>query len=214
MSTRERTTSSGISVAILGGGLSSRFGSDKAHALAGERPLAQWVVERFSAVSDDVFLQLTERVRSPEGVRTCYDLIPGGGPLSGIHGALRHARHPRVFITACDMPGVDPRLPGVLASREGFEAVVPVWRNGWIEPLCALYHRSLLPRAESMLSEGSHRLARLLDPPTRVILVPIEPLVEAGQLEGDCFVNINTRDDLRRWVVANGEGSVSPERPS
>jgi molybdopterin-guanine dinucleotide biosynthesis protein A len=171
------------------------------------------VVERFSPVSDDVFLQLTDRVRAPEGVRTCYDLIPGEGPLSGIHGALSHARHPRVFITACDMPGADPRLPGILASREGYEAVVPVWRNGWIEPLCALYLRSLIPMAERMLSEGSHRLAHLLDPPVKVALVPIEPMVEAGLLEGDCFVNINTRDDLRRWVATNGERSVSPEKP-
>lgn len=209
MSTRERPTSTSISVAILCGGVSRRFGSEKATAMAGERPLCRWITDRLSGVTDDLFLQLAPGATVPGDLPSHPDPEPGGGPKSGIHGALIHARHPRVFVVGSDMPGVDPRLPVLLASAApGADAVVPRWSNGWVEPLCALYSRTALPVVVSQLAEGRLRLTQLLEGLERVEYMEIEPLVAAGELDPDCFVNINSRDALEAWAV--GALGVSP----
>lgn len=202
MSTRERPTSTSISVAILCGGVSRRFGSEKATAMAGERPLCRWITDRLSSVTDDLFLQLAPGATVPRDVPSNPDPRPGSGPKSGILGALLHARHPRVFVVGSDMPSVDPRLPGLLAARDvGADAVVPRWSNGWVEPLCSLYSRTALPVVESQLERGRYRLTHLLEELERVEYVDIDALVAAGDLDADCFVNINSRDALEAWTT-------------
>ena len=63
--------------------------------MAGERPLCQWITHRLEGVTDDMFLQMAPGATSPADLPVHRDVDPGGGPKSGIHGALLHARHPR-----------------------------------------------------------------------------------------------------------------------
>lgn len=165
-----------------------------------------WVLERFASVTDDAFVQLPPGTAPVEGVRSRFDVVPGRGPLSGVHGALANARNPWVLVVACDMPGADPALVEVLGrhATSGVDAVVPSWQGGHIEPLGALYSRALLPRAEELLVGGACRPSMLLSVPSRTRYVPIEPLLVAGELCADCFVNVNTRGELARWVAAKG----------
>jgi molybdopterin-guanine dinucleotide biosynthesis protein A len=200
MSTPERGTSSSISVAILCGGVSRRFGSEKALVLARERPLCQLICDRLWGVTDDLFLQLAPGATRPVDLPFHHDPNPGGGPKSGIHGALLHARHRRVFVVGSDMPNVDPRLLPILARAEGVDAVVPRWDNGWFEPLCTLYSRTALPVIVRQLGEGKLKLSQLHDELDAVTYVDIEPLMRVGELDPDCFVNINSRDELDRWL--------------
>ena len=58
MSTPERDTSPSISVAILCGGMSRRFGSEKAMAMVGERPLVQWIVDKAVAANKEIAIAL------------------------------------------------------------------------------------------------------------------------------------------------------------
>ena len=94
--------------AVLAGGRSSRFGSDKAAADWQGRTLADHAAEALRSHVDAVV-----RVGGPEGIP---DLPHGGlGPLGGIAGALDHAAtygFASVLTIACDMP----RLPDVLAQ--------------------------------------------------------------------------------------------------
>jgi molybdopterin-guanine dinucleotide biosynthesis protein A len=201
----------GISVAILCGGVSRRFGEEKALAMAGERPLCQWLVDRLSGVTDDLFLQLTPGATVPVDLPSHHDPTPGGGPKSGIHGALLNARYPNLFVCGSDMPNVDPRLPPLLAARaDGADAVVPRWENGWIEPLCAVYTRTALPTVVAQLAQGVYRLSDLLADLEGVEYVTIEPLVRGGEIDADCFLNINSRDELDRWLGRHADADVSP----
>jgi molybdopterin-guanine dinucleotide biosynthesis protein A len=200
MSTRGSVTSSSISVAILCGGTSRRFGSEKALAIAGERPLFRWIMDRLEGVTDDMFLQVAPGATAPDDLPVHRDTDPGGGPKSGIHGALLNARHPRVFVVGSDMPNVDPRLPSILARHEGIDAVVPRWANGWVEPLCALYSRTALPVIVSQLAEGRYKLSQLHHALDSVAYVEVEPLMEGGALDPDTFVNINSREELEAWL--------------
>ena len=205
MCTQESTTSASISIAILCGGLSRRFGAEKALAMARERPLVEWIVGRLSPVTDDLFLQMSPEATSVPGLPVYHDRCPGCGPLSGIHGAIENARNDLVFVCASDMPSVDPRLPGLLADLgHDADAVVPRWSNGWIEPLASVYDRRVLPTVTTRLEGGDYRLAGFLSSLDRIVHVPVEPLFAGGSLCPGCFSNINSRDELERWV----EGAV------
>src|SRR5215813_5608149 len=106
MATRDRTTA-GV---ILAGGRASRMGGrDKAFAAVDGEPIAVRTVRIFRAL----FPQVLVATNRPErfaglGVETVADVFPDGGPLAGMHAALRASRHPHAFVAACDMPGLDP----------------------------------------------------------------------------------------------------------
>ena len=98
----------GVMGAVLAGGRSSRFGSDKGTALFGGTTLADHAAAAIAPFVGEVI-----RVGGADGI---VDLpSPGLGPLGGIAAALDHAgRHgfDSVVTIACDMP----RLPDGLAA--------------------------------------------------------------------------------------------------
>lgn len=99
--------------AVLVGGASSRFGSDKGAARWDGAALAD-----HAAAAIAPFCAAVVRVGGSSGVP---DLpVAGLGPLGGIAGALRHARrrgYASVLTIACDMPRVPATLVEALARR-------------------------------------------------------------------------------------------------
>lgn len=193
----------GLSAAILAGGSSRRFGSDKALAAAAGRPLLAHPARLLGQLVDDLFVLARDSSDYGFlGLRVKTDLRPGLGPLSGVHAALSHARHPRVLVTACDMPCPDERLLRHLATvRAGPQVVVPCSPRG-IEPLLAIYDRACLPAVEEALDAGRLSLARLVErlPHERIPWSTVSELVDGR----DPFVNVNTRDDLERLTRTLG----------
>ncbi len=98
--------------AVLTGGRSSRFGSDKASAEWNGRTLAEHAAALIGQHVDTVVMV------GPGGVP---DLPrPGLGPLGGIAGALDHAAangFDTVLTIACDMPRVPTALLWALLRR-------------------------------------------------------------------------------------------------
>ncbi len=93
--------------AVLAGGLSSRFGSDKAQAMLGGQSLIDHAVAMLRRHADDVIVVGTRAGGLPDLPRE------GLGPLGGIAAALDHAASHGfrcVLTIGCDMP----RLPGAL----------------------------------------------------------------------------------------------------
>lgn len=99
--------------AVLAGGASSRFGSDKAAALLDGRMLLDHARAALAGVVAEVVV-----VGRPGGVA---DLPrPGLGPLGGIAGALDHAGRQgfaSVLTIGCDMPDVPAALVAALLER-------------------------------------------------------------------------------------------------
>ncbi len=191
----------GLSAAILAGGSSRRFGSDKALAQASGRPLLAHPAELLGRLVDDLFVVARDGSDYAFlGLPVKTDLRPGLGPLSGLHAALSHARHSRVLVTACDMPCPDERLLRHLAAvPAGPLAVVPCSPRG-LEPLFAIYDRACLAAVEEALDAGRLSLARLVErlPHERIPWATVHGLT-GGR---DPFVNVNTRDELERLTRA------------
>jgi molybdopterin-guanine dinucleotide biosynthesis protein A len=99
--------------AVLAGGQSSRFGSDKALALWQGKPLLEHVTAALRPMVADLVLC----GRSHGGIAGIADRPRAGmGPLGGLNAALHHAQangFKAVLIAGCDTP----RLPAALLER-------------------------------------------------------------------------------------------------
>ena len=123
--------------AVLAGGRSSRFGSNKAAAMWGEQALAD-----HAAAALAPYVEKVVGAGGADGVRDLPS--PDLGPLGGIAGVLAHAaRHgfDSVLTVACDMPQLPGELVEALLRRTpSFCSDAPVlghWPATLAEPLIA-----------------------------------------------------------------------------
>ncbi len=156
-----------VSGLILAGGLSRRFGTDKAaHEIRGQT-MIQVAYDALKAVTDDIIVS----VRSPEqrydlDVTYVTDRYRGMGPLAGLEAGFRVAKHDWLLVLACDMPLVSPNDVETLleARASGVDAVVAIDEDGLTQPLCGCYSRAAAARhAKSLLQRRQLSMMGLLD---------------------------------------------------
>jgi molybdenum cofactor guanylyltransferase len=166
------------------------MGTDKATMSWKGVPLAEHVAGRLESVSDDVFV--VAKAALDVSVRVVLDQHEVQSPLAGVAAALRSARHPWVFVCACDMPLVKPEVVSLLASDVGDAGALYFERDGRVEPLHALWCRSALPVLERALDD--HRLA------AHAVLSEVGTSLgetwRAVDPEGSTFANLNTPEEL------------------
>jgi len=158
------SASSKFGAVLLAGGRSSRMGTDKALLPVAGRPLWQRQVEvlRAAGAGEIIFSARPEQTWVPAGARVVRDPVPDAGPLSGIAAALAMCGETHLAVLAVDLPRMEPAwFARLLATcTPGVGAVGR--RDGFYEPLAAIYPRELLPAAEAALTRGDYSLQRLL----------------------------------------------------
>ncbi len=163
--------------AILAGGKSSRFGSDKAAALLAGKPLIEHAVAAMSAWCDTVVV--TGRTQAPAPCLPDWP-APDMGPLAGLAAALRHAReagYAAVLSCGVDSPGLPQDLLALLGPA-------PVCLAD--QPVIGLWPASAFAAAETiLLGNGRHSMKALAE------------VIGARQISLSApLANINYRDDL------------------
>ena len=105
--------------AVLAGGRSSRFGSDKALALM---PDGRMLIDHAVAAIAPHVETVVVCGRTVEGMTSLSDRpAPDMGPLGGLNAALHHARdegYDAVLTTGCDMPVYPAALVEALAGED------------------------------------------------------------------------------------------------
>jgi len=183
--------------AVLVGGKSSRYGQNKAlEIFQGER-LIDRQVRKVQALFPEVLVITNEPGDYLHlEVTILRDVIPGLGPLGGIYTGLLFAQGKSVFVTACDMPFLQPAVVNhmVQLSRNN-DVVVPEKEEG-LEPLHAIYSARCLPHIKKMLDQRKFQVISFF-PAVKVCRLSHE---ELGKLDphGVSFFNINTPDDMDR----------------
>lgn len=186
--------------AVLAGGLSRRFGSDKSAAPWRGGTLVETVADVLSGVFDATLVVVKDpaafrRLEGP-GRRVVRDLRPEARSLGGVRSALAHARTERVFVCACDMPFLDAGLVRGLAELgRGFDAVVPVW-EGRLQPLCAVYARACVPAIDRLLAQENPRVRDVFGLVRTCIVTEGE--VRAFDPVGRSFTDLDTRAEYER----------------
>ena len=188
-----------ITGVILAGGLSRRFGSNKALALLRGKFLIQHVTETLTAIfSDCLLITNTPEQYSFLHLPMIKDRYQGMGPLAGIHAALLHTANPMIFVLGCDMPEVPSELIILLCSfvqEEEFDAVIP-WLDTGPEPLCGLYNKTALETIELQLKNNKPQVRELLGK-LSVRKVKEEEIKRVTE-RLDVFYNVNRKQDLDR----------------
>jgi len=177
---------------ILAGGQSSRFGPDKARFRVDGVPMIRHVYAVVAPVSAAVLVSVATsdtRYPLPRAVRYVVDRRDRGGPLAGLESGLLAAHTPWIVAVACDMPGLTTETLQALLDHRGPSTgvVVATGPDGRRHPLCACYHRRVLPAVQAHLDAGHRALHRLLDALSVVVYVSVP---EAS------LRNVNTPSDL------------------
>ncbi len=163
-----------VHAAILAGGRSRRFGSDKARAVVEGSPLILRVVEAVRPVAGSILVVADEPDKYADlGLSTVADPIPDAGPMSGLAGAL--ARLPAGFglVLPCDLIGLRTPWLRTLRGAADDEVDAVVFESDRLEPLPGLYHTRLATEALVRARSGPRALVRLLaDVRTRRLPAP------------------------------------------
>ncbi len=182
-----------ITGAVLVGGSSQRFGSQKTKIVVG----AERLVERTCRIMKQALGHEPMLVGGDE----LPDVQPHLGPIGGLATALLRAKNQKyssVIIVACDMPGITaPLLRWIAHHPSTAYAVVPKVA-GRLQPLFARYLTSFHPLVEEAIACNIRSLMDLLKrhPPH---LLEEEELARQVESPRQQFVNINTPDDLKKF---------------
>jgi molybdenum cofactor guanylyltransferase len=159
-----------LGAAALAGGQSRRMGTDKAlmPLVPGGQPMLTLVLERLSAVSDDVFVVANDRIRYEAlGARVVPDLHRDVGALGGIQAAIASSVHEHCLVVACDMPFLSRRLLRRMADEpRDYDVLVPLIPgeskqrvDGLVfQTLHAIYSKRCLPFIEKQIAEGNKQV--------------------------------------------------------
>jgi molybdenum cofactor guanylyltransferase len=129
-------------------------------------------------------------------------VVPGCGPLGGLHAALTHARGDAVFLLACDMPYVTTAfIAHLLQFASEADIVVPQTERGY-HPLCAVYTRACLEPAAARLADRRLRMRELVDS-MRTRVVPIDEIRQFGDPDR-LLANVNTPADYAGLETLQG----------
>lgn len=171
--------------AILAGGQSSRFGSDKAAALLHGLPLIDHVARALAGQCDAVVVVGHDHAHLP---RIDDHPCPGHGPLGGINAALRHAHangFDRVLSAPCDAVNLDAQLAKLLQPGPSFVAS---------QPVIGLWPVSAAAALDAMLAEQ--------DGPA--VMAFADRIGACAVTLCNSPANINSRADLTRWKQQHG----------
>jgi len=145
------------------------------------------------------------------------DNYPGSGPLAGIEAALTASSHDLNLFLPIDLPLLPIEFLRWISARarETFALATIPRLQGRPQPLCAVYHRALLPYARAALAGGDAKVMRAVEnaaEQTRLKIDTFDIETVAASLDFSAgwlsmppvhrwFQNLNTPADLEKAAL-------------
>lgn len=187
----------GYTAVILAGGKSQRFGMDKRKLEINGVNIVEAIVDQCRPLFSEILVVGGNFDISD--TRSVSDIYPDAGPLAGIHAGLTAAENQICFVLACDMPNFSPRLTTMLLKEANRADIVLPKTGPYVQPLYAVYKKSVLGTAERLLSQGIRSVLRLHELSN---VVHIEVGVDEETPENSVFFNINYKEDYNLFKEA------------
>lgn len=199
-------------VVLVGGEARRANGQEKYFFVYEGRTFIERLVETLGQAADEIILVAKDPLQCRRfdhltGVRCITDIRPGIGPIGGLHAGTLAAHGEFLFVCACDMPCISARVVSHLFETIGdHDAAIPSWNYDMIEPLHAVYRRSVLLK---YLEDHASYSLRPMIRDIRTRYVPVEELRQFDP-SLQTFTNINKLEELDR-IRATAPGSRMPE---
>ncbi len=203
-----------ITGAVLAGGTSSRFGSEKAIAPFRSEHMISHVIRVLLRVTDELVVAVAPgrgtfyRDLLGEDITVVEDVESGIGPIQGLVTALGAAGGDYVLVSPCDTPLLREELCEMtIRYADGRDGAVPVV-GGFLEPLHACYSRlTCLEAFTESMAEGMRK------PKDAYRLLNLATIDEADLRSVDhdlvSFVNVNSEDDLAAAIRRSDSSAVN-----
>ena len=188
-----------MSGVILAGGSNKRFGGiTKANVVLGGKTIISRMISTIGNIFDEIIIVTNKPEEFSEYIQYLIveDQYLKTGPLGGIHAALKVSSEDAIFVFAGDMPFLDK---GIITyqinefNKRRHDVLIPEV-DQFIEPLHAIYRKSVLNDLERFLSEGKSRAVRDFLSEVNVGYLQI-PKSEKTEI---AFANINSPSDLTK----------------
>lgn len=203
---------------ILAGGLNIRFNREnKALATIGKTKIIENTLRLFRTLFDEIIIVTnTPLLFTRWDVTIVTDVYPVRSPLTGIYSGLFYTNASHIFVSACDIPFLQPALVKMVVDSIDTNAdiFVPVTEKG-LEPLCAAYAKNCLLPIGRMLLRHLENEGALAAPEERVLKKSLKiqnffDKVRVKRIHEDrlrtadsglvSFFNVNTPEDLTKAV--------------
>ena len=193
------------SVIILCGGRSRRMGKDKGSLVLNDKPMLIHVLDTVKEIADEIVLVLRDQeqinqyktiLRDIEvSIKIVTDETKDQGPLVGILTGISHISSEYAQILPCDSPFISKSFVlkmFEIAEAKKFDAIVPIWDDGHIEPLHSLYKKDIVDIGKNLIKKERYNVKSLIYN-LNVKYVDVEELDESTM----SFRNLNTVEEFK-----------------
>ena len=194
-----------MSIIVLSGGTSARFGSDKSQALIAGQSLIALILGSIPSEFKIVIVGEDPKIESSQYQCVHEDPI-GGGPLAGFKAGLAACESELVALIATDMPFACARVLNLLNFvREHDDAVMYVDAEGFKQPLAAVYRSQSVGRALAYMDEVHGKSMRELVSHLMVHEIEMSHEIAKALMDIDTVADLGTAIAFAAQVKDNSQ---------
>lgn len=186
---------------LLAGGLSSRYGSEKAFANIDGTLFYEKSYHVLSNLCETVIVvtrkDLIEQFPQHYTVITDVEEYVGCGPLAGIYSAMEHTKAEDYVVLPCDVPLITEETMNDLISKHQAEITV-VETDGRLQPLISIWNVSTKDKIAKSLEQKQYRIRDVFN---KASIMKIDGTTLTTHHE--VFTNVNTPQqdrEMRKWL--------------
>jgi molybdenum cofactor guanylyltransferase len=193
---------------LLCGGKSRRMGQDKGSMNLNGKPMIIHVIKTLLNVADEIVIVLRDKnqvdnynkifdqlKKDRSKLHLFTDILEDMGPLAGILTGLENISSDKAMVVPCDSPFVTEYFVNEMfqySTEPEFDAFVPKWPDGRLEPLHSIYKKDLKTNIKKLLKEDIRDVKSLIME-LNVKYIEVNSLDDTGKN----FFNINRLNDIR-----------------
>jgi molybdopterin-guanine dinucleotide biosynthesis protein A len=189
-----------VTLAILAGGAGARMGMPKGELRVGEKPILEYLLERFAWTGPTLLVTAPGREHPPGWERfnaEAVDSVADQGPLRGVLTALEHSPTEQVIVATVDMPEIGATQFRWLIERlaERPDAFGLMMRRGeQIEPFPSIFRGS----AATMIRQDLAAQKLSVQALSRQAAMQVLPA--PSEWNESVWTNLNRAEDLDAFV--------------
>lgn len=189
---------------VLAGGESRRMGSDKAFLKVGGKPMIEHVMASLRKIARHIIIVTNKpECFSHYDAELTRDAWEGRGSLIGLYSGLLNSRDDCNFVAACDMPFMNPKLMEYMSGLIHDEDAVMPRIGPFVEPLHAVYRRTLLPVIADHLRRDQRRIRDIFA--GQRVRYLTEDEIDRFDPTHRSFLNVNTREEYEEVICLDLE---------